>query len=55
MKKVAEGVEKFQETWTKVHNASNTNQKEKAYQSKGLTQLNMKILNNKMKKKRSPL
>ena len=29
MKKVAEGVEKFQETWTKVHNASNTNQKEK--------------------------
>ena len=29
MKKVAEGVEKFQDTWTKVHNASNTNQKEK--------------------------
>ena len=29
MKKVAEGVEKFQDTWQKVHNASNTNQKEK--------------------------
>jgi len=29
LKKVAEGVEKFEETWQKVHNASNTNQKEK--------------------------
>jgi len=29
MKKVAEGVEKFQDTWQKVHHASNTNQKEK--------------------------
>ena len=29
MKKVAEGTEKFDETWQKVHNASNTNQKEK--------------------------
>ena len=27
LKKVAEGVEKFEETWQKVHNASNTNQK----------------------------
>ena len=26
---MAEGVEKFEETWQKVHNASNTNQKEK--------------------------
>merc|ERR1712227_1017205 len=26
---VAEGVEKFEETWKKVHNASNSNQKEK--------------------------
>lgn len=29
LKKVSEGVEKFEETWKKVHNASNTNQKEK--------------------------
>jgi CCR4-NOT transcription complex subunit 3 len=29
LKKVAEGVEKFEETWQKVHNASNANQKEK--------------------------
>merc|ERR1711942_86935 len=29
LKKVAEGVEKFEETWQKVHNASNSNQKEK--------------------------
>ena len=29
LKKVAEGVDKFEETWQKVHNASNTNQKEK--------------------------
>eukprot|EP00094_Tigriopus_californicus_P011125 TCALIF_10736-PA protein Name:"Similar to Cnot3 CCR4-NOT transcription complex subunit 3 (Mus musculus)" AED:0.27 eAED:0.27 QI:198/0.75/0.66/1/1/0.88/9/2192/429 len=29
LKKVAEGVEKFEETWQKVHYASNTNQKEK--------------------------
>ena len=29
MKKVAEGTEKFDETWLKVQNASNTNQKEK--------------------------
>jgi hypothetical protein len=29
LKKVAEGVEKFDETWTKVHHASNSNQKEK--------------------------
>ncbi|XP_023327096.1 CCR4-NOT transcription complex subunit 3 isoform X2 [Eurytemora carolleeae] len=29
LKKVTEGVEKFEETWTKVHNASNQNQKEK--------------------------
>jgi len=29
LKKVAEGVEKFEETWKKVHNASNSNQKEK--------------------------
>jgi len=29
LKKVAEGVEKFEETWQKVHNASNCNQKEK--------------------------
>ncbi|CAB4061860.1 CNOT3 [Lepeophtheirus salmonis] len=29
LKKVGEGVEKFEETWQKVHNASNTNQKEK--------------------------
>ena len=27
LKKVAEGVEKFEETWKKVHNASNSNQK----------------------------
>lgn len=27
LKKVTEGVEKFEETWTKVHNASNQNQK----------------------------
>jgi hypothetical protein len=27
LKKVAEGVEKFEETWQKVHNASNCNQK----------------------------
>ena len=27
LKKVSEGVEKFEETWKKVHNASNTNQK----------------------------
>ena len=29
LKKVTEGVEKFEETWQKVHNASNANQKEK--------------------------
>ena len=29
LKKVAEGVEKFEETWKKVHNASNSNQKVK--------------------------
>jgi len=29
LKKVAEGVEKFEDTWQKVHNASNANQKEK--------------------------
>ena len=29
VKKVNEGVEKFEETWQKVHNASNSNQKEK--------------------------
>ncbi len=29
LKKVSEGVEKFEEIWQKVHNASNTNQKEK--------------------------
>ena len=29
LKKVAEGVEKFEEIWQKVHNASNSNQKEK--------------------------
>jgi len=29
LKKVTEGVEKFEETWAKVHNASNQNQKEK--------------------------
>jgi len=29
LKKVSEGVEKFEETWKKVHNASNSNQKEK--------------------------
>merc|ERR1711874_433697 len=29
LKKGAEGVEKFEETWQKVHNASNSNQKEK--------------------------
>jgi len=29
LKKVAEGVDKFDETWQKVHNASNSNQKEK--------------------------
>ena len=29
MKKVGEGVEKFEETWQKVQNASNANQKEK--------------------------
>jgi len=29
LKKVAEGTEKFDETWLKVQNASNTNQKEK--------------------------
>lgn len=29
LKKVAEGVDKFDDTWTKVHNASNSNQKEK--------------------------
>jgi len=29
LKKVAEGVEKFEETWQKVHSASNSNQKEK--------------------------
>merc|ERR1719492_406183 len=29
MKKVAEGTDKFDETWLKVQNASNTNQKEK--------------------------
>lgn len=29
LKKVSEGVEKFEETWQKVHNASNSNQKEK--------------------------
>ena len=29
LKKVSEGVEKFEETWQKVHNASNANQKEK--------------------------
>ena len=27
LKKVSEGVEKFEETWKKVHNASNSNQK----------------------------
>ena len=27
LKKVSEGVEKFEETWQKVHNASNANQK----------------------------
>jgi len=27
LKKVAEGVEKFEETWQKVHSASNSNQK----------------------------
>jgi CCR4-NOT transcription complex subunit 3 len=27
LKKVTEGVEKFEETWQKVHNASNQNQK----------------------------
>ena len=27
LKKVQEGVEKFEETWGKVHNASNQNQK----------------------------
>ena len=30
LKKVAEGVEKFEETWKKVHNASNSNQKVKS-------------------------
>ena len=29
LKKVAEGVEKFEETWKKVQTASNSNQKEK--------------------------
>jgi len=29
LKKVAEGVDKFDETWNKVHHASNSNQKEK--------------------------
>ena len=29
LKKVSEGVEKFEDTWQKVHNASNANQKEK--------------------------
>jgi len=29
LKKVSEGVEKFEETWKKVHSASNSNQKEK--------------------------
>jgi len=29
LKKVTEGVEKFEETWSKVHNANNQNQKEK--------------------------
>ena len=29
LKKVAEGVDKFDETWQKVHHASNSNQKEK--------------------------
>ena len=29
LKKVAEGVDKFDETWQKVQNASNINQKEK--------------------------
>lgn len=29
LKKVSEGVEKFEETWQKVHHASNSNQKEK--------------------------
>lgn len=29
LKKVAEGVEQFEDIWQKVHNASNSNQKEK--------------------------
>lgn len=29
MKKVAEGVETFEDIWQKVHNATNSNQKEK--------------------------
>ena len=29
LKKVAEGVDKFDDTWNKVHHASNSNQKEK--------------------------
>ena len=29
LKKVAEGVETFEDIWQKVHNATNTNQKEK--------------------------
>jgi len=29
LKKVSEGVELFEEVWTKVHNATNPNQKEK--------------------------
>ena len=29
MKKVSEGVEIFEDTWQKVHNAANANQKEK--------------------------
>ncbi|GFU23333.1 CCR4-NOT transcription complex subunit 3, partial [Nephila pilipes] len=29
LKKVSEGVETFEDIWQKVHNATNTNQKEK--------------------------
>ena len=29
MKKVSEGVEQFEDIWKKVHNATNSNQKEK--------------------------
>lgn len=32
LKKVQEGVEKFEETWGKVHNASNQNQKKEKYE-----------------------